>query len=206
MSYRNKLKDMRWQKKRLEIFSKANWRCEGCKRTDLTLHVHHLVYRHVEPWEYKSDELEALCEHCHLKAHNFLRGNNKFEVGQSYTRDEIQEKLGGSKSGFLPTVKGHVICGCFRHKFNPDAPDIILPGDLKSIRETAEIFCRQRFPVPIFVAYGDFWQYVGDYRVESWTENKKEIQLHERRAKAKVNRAIPISRILFLEKVSALEI
>jgi hypothetical protein len=206
MSYRDKLKDPRWQKKRLEVFSKANWRCEKCKRADSTLHVHHLIYRRVEPWEYQSDELEALCERCHLKAHNFLRGDNKFDVGQLYTHGKIQEKLGGSKSGFLPTVKGHVVYGCFRQKLNPDAPDIILPGDFSFIQEAAEMFCRQRFPVPIFLAHDDFWQYVGDYRVESWTENKKEISLHERRSKAKVNRTAPISRILFLEKVSSAKI
>jgi hypothetical protein len=206
MSYRDKLKDPRWQKKRLEVFSEANWQCKNCKRADLPLHVHHLTYRRVEPWEYELDELETLCERCHLKAHDFLRGDNKFDVGQLYTRGEIQEKLGGSKSGFLPIVKGHVVCGCFRYKFNPDAPDIILPGDLKPIQEIAEMFCRQRFPVPIFLESNGLWEYVGDYRVESWTENKKEIALHEREAKAKVNRTVPISRILFLEKIPAVRI
>jgi 5-methylcytosine-specific restriction endonuclease McrA len=41
MSYRDKLKDPRWQKKRLEVFSQANWQCQKCKRSDLQLHVHH---------------------------------------------------------------------------------------------------------------------------------------------------------------------
>jgi hypothetical protein len=191
----------RWQKKRLEVFSEANWRCENCKRDDLMLHVHHLVYRRVEPWEYQLSELEALCERCHLKVHNFLRGDNKFDLGQSYPRAKIQGKLGGSRIGFLPVVNGHVVYGCFRYELNPDAPDIILPGDLEPIREAAEIFCRQRFPVPIFLMHNGSWQYAGDYRIENWTENKKEIELHQRRAKAKVNRTAPISRILFLQKV-----
>jgi hypothetical protein len=206
MSYRDKLKDPRWQKKRLKILSKANWQCEKCKRADLTLHVHHLVYRNVEPWDYLDNELKTLCECCHVKAHNFLRGVKMFKVGERYEREEILKKLGGSKRGFLPIVKGHVVCGFFHHQLNPDAPDIILPGDLKPIQEAAEIFCRQQFPIPIFIAHENRWKYAGDYRVESWTENKKEITLHERRAKTKVNRTVPISRILFLEKFSSVKI
>jgi hypothetical protein len=204
MSYRDKLKDPRWQKKRLEVFSKANWKCQNqkCKRSDLQLHVHHLVYRRVEPWEYELNELEALCKHCHLKAHNFLRGDNKFILGKLYTREKIRVEIGGSEKGFLPLVKGHVICGCFRQEFNPDAPDIILPGDKDSIAEQSEIFCRQQFYIPIFVFVvpEGGWKYVGDYRVESWTENKKEISLHQKRTAQEVNRTVPISRILFLEK------
>jgi hypothetical protein len=129
-----------------------------------------------------------------------------FKIGEIYKREGIQKKLGGPKRGFLPMVKGRVVCGFFYHQLNPDAPDIILPGDLKPIQEAAEMFCRQRFPVPIFLARNDFWEYVGDYRVESWTENKKEIALHERRAKAKVNRTVPISRILFLGKAPSVKI
>jgi hypothetical protein len=62
MSYRDKLRDPRWQKKRLEVFSEAKWQCEKCKRADSMLHVHHLFYRRVELWEYQSDELEAFYE------------------------------------------------------------------------------------------------------------------------------------------------
>jgi hypothetical protein len=97
-------------------------------------------------------------------------------------------------------VNGHVVCGCFRQQFNPDAPDIILPGDKDSITEQSEVFCQQQFYIPIFLIHESRWKYVGDYRVESWTKNKKEIALHERRAKAKVDRTVPVSRILFLEK------
>jgi HNH endonuclease len=206
MSYQDKLKNPCWQKKRLEVFSEANWRCQKCKRSDLQLHVHHLVYRRVEPWEYKLNELEALCKRCHLKVHNFLRGDDKFTLGEFYTRAEIRKRIGGLEKGFLPLVDGHVVCGCFRQEFNPDAPDIILPGDKDSIAEQSEVFCRQQFHIPIFVVHEGSWKYVGDYRVESWTENKMEISLHQKRAARKVNRTVPISRILFLEKASSVKI
>ena len=121
---------------------------------------------------------------------------------------KYEKESAGQKVDFFLWLDGHVVCGCVRQKFNPDAPDIILPGDTDSITEQSEIFCRQQFHIPIFVfvVSGSRWKYVGDYRVEDWTENKREISLHQKRAARKVNRTIPISRILFLEKAPVLEI
>lgn len=62
-------KDPRWQKRRLEILSRADWRCEACEETTKQLHVHHRHYvRGRKPWEYKDNELDALCETCHERA------------------------------------------------------------------------------------------------------------------------------------------
>ncbi len=59
-------RDPRWQRRRLEIFQRANFTCEYCQRTDLPLHVHHGIYRkgHAQ-WEYEDFELHCLCEECH---------------------------------------------------------------------------------------------------------------------------------------------
>lgn len=66
MTYAEKLKDPRWQKRRLEIFQRDNFRCRICFATDKTLHVHHACYRpKVDPWEYEDFELRTLCESCH---------------------------------------------------------------------------------------------------------------------------------------------
>lgn len=64
-NYREKLVDPRWQKKRLQILSRDNWACRNCAASDKTLHVHHLHYRSIEPWEYDDFELVTLCEECH---------------------------------------------------------------------------------------------------------------------------------------------
>lgn len=65
-SYADKLKDPRWQKKRLEILEKANWTCAECGDTGTTLHVHHLAYcKGAEPWEYPDSLYRCLCEECH---------------------------------------------------------------------------------------------------------------------------------------------
>lgn len=183
-TYAEQLRDPRWQRKRLETLSAADWQCSRCHSDRKTLHVHHLEYRPVPPWVYELSELEVLCEECHREAHGFLLGKERFEPRHPYTRTEIQTKLGGQTTGFLPMHDGHVVCGCFRRKYNPDAPDILLPGDLQRIVEPAERFCQQSFPIPIFICEtkGDQWFYRGDYEVSSWTENAKEIAIHNQRA------------------------
>ena len=66
MDYVEKLKDPRWQKKRLEIFERDGWACKGCGNTKNTLHVHHLFYfKNKEPWEIHNGFLITLCENCH---------------------------------------------------------------------------------------------------------------------------------------------
>jgi len=66
MDYVEKLKDPRWQKKRLEVFERDGWSCKACRRKDRTLHVHHLFYfKDTEPWEINNGFLVTLCEDCH---------------------------------------------------------------------------------------------------------------------------------------------
>lgn len=66
LSYREKLKDPRWQRLRLETLDLAEWSCAWCGDTETTLHVHHNFYvRGRQPWEYSTAELSVLCEHCH---------------------------------------------------------------------------------------------------------------------------------------------
>jgi hypothetical protein len=66
MTYAEKLRDPRWQKKRLEVFNRDNFKCRCCKAGTETLHVHHKHYeKDKEPWEYDLDYLITLCEDCH---------------------------------------------------------------------------------------------------------------------------------------------
>lgn len=46
-SYAFKLKDPRWQRKRLEILQRDNFTCQECYATDKELNVHHLIYKNV---------------------------------------------------------------------------------------------------------------------------------------------------------------
>lgn len=72
LSYSEKLKDPRWQKRRLEILQRDGWRCHLCANDERTLHVHHLFYfPGKEPWEINNGFLITLCEDCHTgKGHD----------------------------------------------------------------------------------------------------------------------------------------
>jgi hypothetical protein len=69
-TYAQKLRDPRWQKKRLEVLESADWKCQSCSSGMKTLHVHHKQYiKGREPWEYDLTNFEALCEDCHQESH-----------------------------------------------------------------------------------------------------------------------------------------
>lgn len=75
MTYAEKLKDPRWQKKRLEILNRDGFKCTRCESEKKTLHVHHLYYnKGFEPWEARSEHLETLCEDCHQQETDVIKG------------------------------------------------------------------------------------------------------------------------------------
>lgn len=70
-TYSEKLKDPRWQQKRLSVLDRDAWSCANCGEKSKTLHVHHLRYKKgCEPWEYDIDDLETICEDCHSLHHS----------------------------------------------------------------------------------------------------------------------------------------
>lgn len=69
-SYYEKLKDPRWQKKRLEVMEYNDFSCELCGDNESTLNVHHKEYfKGHEPWDYEIKQLACLCENCHEASH-----------------------------------------------------------------------------------------------------------------------------------------
>ena len=70
-TYYEKLKDPKWQKKRLEVMEFNNFSCEICGDSESPLNVHHKEYfKSVEPWEYEINQLSCLCENCHERLHD----------------------------------------------------------------------------------------------------------------------------------------
>lgn len=70
MTYSEKLKDQRWQKKRLQLLEASGWRCEHdfCANANEkpTLNVHHRIYlRGVDPWDYEDWAYQVVCDECH---------------------------------------------------------------------------------------------------------------------------------------------
>lgn len=74
MKYSEKLKDPRWQRKRLEVMQRDNFTCLACADNARPLNVHHKKYSG-NPWEAPMDMLETLCETCHERR---TKLNNSF--------------------------------------------------------------------------------------------------------------------------------
>lgn len=64
MTYAEKLKNPRWQKRRLYVMERDEWKCRVCGETKETLNVHHLQYGK-EPWDVPDDWLLTVCHRCH---------------------------------------------------------------------------------------------------------------------------------------------
>lgn len=69
MSYIDKLKHPKWQRKRLEVFERDGWTCLSCGNDEDPLHVHHKEYKNYDPWDVDMDLLETRCENCHEGYH-----------------------------------------------------------------------------------------------------------------------------------------
>jgi len=83
MTYSEKLKDPRWQKKRLKIFERDKFTCQKCADKETTLHVHHRIYlRGKDPWDYPDNCLVTLCEPCHQIETDIASTNQKILIDE----------------------------------------------------------------------------------------------------------------------------
>ena len=73
MTYKEQLKDPRWQRVQSEIRERDKYKCRICGDTTTFLHVHHIYYQpNMKAWEYDKESLITLCENCHEFAHKSL--------------------------------------------------------------------------------------------------------------------------------------
>ncbi len=57
--------DPRWQRVRLAILSRDEWRCRLCGTDSGKLSVHHIKYTTELPWDESHANLIGICERCH---------------------------------------------------------------------------------------------------------------------------------------------
>ena len=115
--YSKKLKDPRWQRKRLQILERDEWKCTHCFRGNETLHVHHSEYLPgAEPWDHPDNTLRTLCQTCHGLAHaarfevvDFL-GEKLEAVGfDNFPLHALAFAFGGGNHAIPPLEIAHVI-------------------------------------------------------------------------------------------------
>lgn len=92
MTYAEKFKDPRWQRKRLEIMQRDEFSCRVCSSKEKTLNVHHSYYvKGRQPWEYPTFSLVTWCEDCHERQHS----ETFEEAGFTEWEREMDFVLGG---------------------------------------------------------------------------------------------------------------
>jgi 5-methylcytosine-specific restriction endonuclease McrA len=65
MTYKDQLRDGRWQQARLRIMERDGFKCRDCGATN-DLQVHHTFYvRGLSPWEHPAELLVTVCDTCH---------------------------------------------------------------------------------------------------------------------------------------------
>ena len=100
MKYSDKLKDPRWQKKRLEILEERKWLCESCGDGKKTLHVHHKYYDYdKDPWDYQSQAYSVLCEECHEDEH-FSKKRVEDQLIKCMRKHFLNDEIVSISSGF----------------------------------------------------------------------------------------------------------
>ena len=88
--YEKLLQSDYWKGFSYSLIKERNFTCEDCGRTFYNqrnkLQVHHLVYRVINPWSYKPEEMVVLCEECHKKRHGFIHEEYQ-EANTTQTKD-----------------------------------------------------------------------------------------------------------------------
>lgn len=74
-TWSSQYRDVRWQKKRLEIMERDEFTCLSCgKKEGTTLNVHHIYYeKNKKPWDYDSTLLVTWCDDCHKQRHSLQK-------------------------------------------------------------------------------------------------------------------------------------
>ena len=107
-NYSELLKSPKWQKKRLEILSRDNFKCKCCGDEETQLQVHHLEYKG-KPWEVDSSKLVTLCADCHL-----IISTNKIDYRKIKYKGAIRYPEGNKAICLIFNEKGvyffHVAC------------------------------------------------------------------------------------------------
>ena len=165
-NYSDKLKNPKWQKKRLEILNLHGFKCEKCGCEDKELHVHHRFYiKGREVWQYDNDVFQVLCCDCHEKEHSKEKEVNEVIYEKYKNIIGYIESLDGIDSNSLSAVELllAVILGDYDQKGECGLHDLV------------EVYCRSQF--------SDVIKYqIRDYCMREQTEIEMASEINELRA------------------------
>ncbi len=116
-------------------------------------------------------------------------------IGEILTRDEIHQRLGGSKQSYLPTKNGIVVCGCFDANLNKRAPREIDVGNGPIVVATALKLANEQGVIPVFLKKAtNKWEFAGKFKAVEFSTNPDDIFAYS-------NRRTDAVGVLFLQEV-----
>lgn len=108
MSYTEKLKDPRWQKKRLGVMQRDGFACRDCGSENKTLNVHHCAYVGLDPWDAPESVMLTLCQECH-KARQSLENRMHLLLGVMMAK-QANDDCGGDRFSDLECLSIEIEC------------------------------------------------------------------------------------------------
>ena len=81
--------DPRWQKLRLEIMQRDEWKCVACRQSHKPMNVHHIEY-HGNLWNTPPSLLQTLCNECHESLGPHRLGGIYFAWIEPYGEQHLQ--------------------------------------------------------------------------------------------------------------------
>jgi hypothetical protein len=119
--YSEKLKDPRWQRKRLKIFERDGWACRDCGAADKPLHPHHCYYKG-DPWEVPDELILTVCEDCHIDR-GLLETEGKLMLGKIFAKLPNNSKTEENLMHFVSHLVKAVTA--MDRRFLPDKPLVV---------------------------------------------------------------------------------
>lgn len=147
--YLEKLKDPRWQKRRLGVLQRDEFSCQKCNDSTKTLHVHHRLYLPgKEPWDYSDEFLVTLCAPCHEDETENYESAGRELINSLKYRGFFSDDLGAIGSGIelmgMP-YPSDVMANAIKHALvTPDLLDLIIDD---FIRSTQRKSCAEHLPL-----------------------------------------------------------
>jgi hypothetical protein len=141
LDYREKLRLPQWQRKRLEIMQRDDFRCQKCKDGTTTLNVHHKSYEWGrDPWDYPDSNLATLCQPCHEGEHGIGPSKEKRQPLSIYLAGKITKN--GWRDGLVSGLRGAGMGSCGDASPQEESPDML----------DAAIFGEHHYVGPFFLS------------------------------------------------------
>jgi hypothetical protein len=132
--YADKLRHPNWQKKRLEIMLRDNFKCIICGDKETTLNIHHLKYSNKKPWEIDNKELITVCEHCHIVIEQL---KDRFGASFNTKNVNIYKSFDENNKNYLQVIKyeNNIYIRHYDIDFRPLGGTMLNKSDIIAISE-----------------------------------------------------------------------